>query len=299
MIFLGTRASPLALVQAKKVQDALRHAQHVKNVEIVPMKTQGDQLQIPLADFGGKQLFTKELQDALLSGAIHGAVHSLKDVEEHSLNLIFGAFLERQNPLDVLISHAQVQNIDSKSTLRIGTCSPRRKQQIQKVYPNATILDIRGNVGTRLNKVSIQEFDAIILAKAGLERLNIYSQSDLIASYQNLKMHELPSDIMIPAAGQGIIAVECAPQYRELFECINDKKIEKIALTERMFIKAFNGNCRTPLAAYVYPYADSCDYKMDGFYQNQWRSIDLKDFAYRDLGDIREDVEKFVNTFDK
>lgn len=299
MIFLGTRSSPLAIIQARRVEAALKTAQKTKNVEIVSMKTQGDQLQIPLANFGGKQLFTKELQDGLLSGFIHGAVHSLKDVEEHSLDLIFSAFLERQNPLDVMIVHQDYKDVNVDSEFRIGTCSPRRKQQIQKIYLKAAVLDIRGNVGTRLSKVSSQMFDSIILAKAGLERLNIYSEEDLISLYPNLRMRELPAAIMVPAAGQGIIVVECIPQNKSLFACINDPVIEKVALTERMFIKAFNGNCRTALAAYVYPHADSCDYKIDGFYQNQWQSIDLKDFLHRDLGSLREDVEKFVGSFER
>lgn len=273
---------------------------HLENsIIFMYRKTQGDQLQIPLADFGGKQLFTKELQDALLSGFIHGAVHSLKDVEEHSLDLVFGAFLERQNPLDVMIIHRDYKDVSVDSEFRIGTCSPRRKLQIQKIYQNAKVLDIRGNVGTRLSKVSSQMFDAIILAKAGLERLNINSEEELVSLYSDLRMHELPADIMVPAAGQGIIVVECAPQNKNLFACINDPVIEKVALTERMFIKAFNGNCRTALAAYVYPHADSCDYKMDGFYQNQWQSIDLKEFLHRDLDSLRDDIEEFVNSFER
>ncbi|MBA4248977.1 MAG: hydroxymethylbilane synthase [Candidatus Puniceispirillum sp.] len=298
MIILGTRESPLALVQARRVESALQSAQHEKQVKIIPMKTQGDRLQIPLADIGGKYLFTKELQEALIAGKIDGAVHSLKDVEDHPLGTVLGAFIERQNPFDVMIIHKDFKDIDRNTKFTIGTCSPRRKLQIMKVYPECIVKDIRGNVGSRLNKVSEKYVDAIILAKAGLNRLDIFSDYDLNNLHPNLMMVDLPSDIMVPAAGQGIIVLECAPEKAHLFRCINNVMVEKIALTERMFVKAFNGNCRTALSAFVYSKnAESDDYIMDGFYKNMWKSLVLKDFLHRDLGSLQQGVEKFVSSF--
>ncbi len=298
MIILGTRESPLALVQAKRVESALQSAQQEKQVKIIPMKTQGDRLQIPLADFGGKYLFTKELQEALVIGKIHGAVHSLKDVEDHPLGTVLGAFVERQNPFDIMIVHKDFKEIDQKTTFTLGTCSPRRKLQILKVYPHCIVKDIRGNVGSRLNKVSEKCVDAIILAKAGLNRLGIFTDTDLNELHPDLMMVGLPSDIMVPAAGQGIIVVECTPENAHLFQSINNATVEKIALTERMFVKAFNGNCRTALSAYVHSKKDEpCNYIMDGFYKNNWKSLELKNFQQRDLVDIQEEIHLFVQNF--
>ena len=292
MIRIGTRASPLALTQATIVRDALAHAHPTKRIEIIPFTTRGDSTTKSLHDIGGKALFTKELQDALLTNAIDAAVHSLKDVELHDLPLMLGAYLAREAPHDVLITRKEVlshagfskesyhfqkvlngkaarvtqrnivkylssANIAEDCTnqnlvklVRLGTCSPRRASQSKLAWPEITIVDLRGNVGTRLQQVVDGKIDATILAAAGLIRLGLIGHA-FSEKYPTLQQTPLSIETFIPAAGQGVIAVECRPGDAALFAPINDANTAYCAQLERQFSKHLGGSCRTALGAHV------------------------------------------------
>ncbi|MDP4725323.1 MAG: hydroxymethylbilane synthase [Pseudomonadota bacterium] len=278
MIRIGTRSSPLALIQASLVRDALALAHPHKRIELIPFTTRGDQTTKSLHDIGGKALFTKELQDALLTNTIDAAVHSLKDVELHDFPLALGAYLPREAPNDVLITrknystpaslardarvHDQAPEIltDGSSDYAVrkltelvgtlGTCSPRRASQAKLAWPNITIADLRGNVGTRLQHVVDGKIDATILAAAGLIRLGL--AGDVFAEkYPTLQQTILPIETFIPAAGQGVIAVECRPNDAALFAPISDADTAYCAQLERQFSKHLGGCCRTALGAHV------------------------------------------------
>lgn len=192
MIRIGTRSSPLALTQAMIVRDVLIPLYPKRKIDIIPFTTRGDQTNKSLHDIGGKSLFTKELQDALLSKEITCAVHSLKDVELHDLPLVLGAFLKREAAHDVLIIRKGVYDEKSPAIMNgpvagtftqpllsgiLGTCSPRRCAQTKIAFPNVTTVDLRGNVGTRLKLVNEGVVDATILAAAGLMRLGFNSET--------------------------------------------------------------------------------------------------------------------------
>eukprot|EP01035_Chromulina_nebulosa_P024920 gene24920-32475_t len=257
MIRIGTRSSPLALIQAKMVHDALTRVHPEKRIQIIPFTTKGDRTTQSLRDIGGKALFTKELQDALLNGTIDGAVHSLKDVELHDLPLVLGAHLPREAAHDVLITRKNTNSCDTASGVvddifkgTLGTCSPRRRAQSQLAFPQFNCVDLRGNVNTRLKHVVDGTVDATILAAAGLARLNLQG-SDFDCAYPLLQQRALPVDTFIPSAGQGVIVVECKPVDAHLFEAINDPWSEYCSALERHFSKRLGGSCRTALGAYV------------------------------------------------
>jgi hydroxymethylbilane synthase len=250
MIRIGTRASPLARIQADIVRRALQKNDPTLVVEIIPFSTRGDCTMQSLHDIGGKALFTKELQDALLSHHIDGAVHSLKDVEHHDLPLVLGAFLPREDACDVLITKKGIAPDTLDKTARFGTCSPRRMVQAKGIWPNLTYVDMRGNVGTRLKHVENDIVDVTILAAAGLKRLGLWGNG-FMKSYPTLQQITLSVDTFVPAAGQGVIAIECLPEKQYLFEAINDVNVKQAALIERAFARHLGGNCRTALGAYV------------------------------------------------
>lgn len=255
MIRIGTRSSPLALIQATRVRDALTLIHPSKRIDIIPFTTRGDQTAKSLHDIGGKALFTKELQDALLLHKIDVAVHSLKDVELHDLPLVLGAHLSREVANDVLITRGDVvQNTGDGFPKELsgvfGTCSPRRAAQARIVWPDLSIVDLRGNVGTRLQQVVDGKIDATILAAAGLSRLGLVE--DVFAEkYPTLQQTMLPIDVFIPAAGQGVITLECRPEDAQLFKPISDTDTAYCAHIERQFSKYLGGSCRTALGAYV------------------------------------------------
>jgi len=259
MIRIGTRSSPLALIQAGLVRDALALAHPNKRIEIIPFSTRGDRITKRLHDIGGKALFTKELQDALLANTIDAAVHSLKDVELHALPLVLGAYLPRNAAHDVLITHKNrpldlaagalfLDSVSHKAVL--GTCSPRRAAQATRAWPAIGIVDLRGNVGTRLQHVADNIIDATILAAAGLARLGLVGDA-FARAYPALKQTDLPIETFVPAAGQGILAVECRPDDVSLFAAINDSHTEQFAVLERKFSAHLGGSCRTALGAHA------------------------------------------------
>lgn len=246
MIRIGTRGSPLALKQTSFVVEALQ--QNGVETCVTTYQTSGDRCQSkPLYDMGGKALFVKELQVALLNKEIDIAVHSLKDCEAtHPVGLVLGAVLPRATISDVLISERSFMPGDH---FTLGTASPRRMAMIQQLYPNVQTSLLRGNVQTRLQKLLNAQFDATILAKAGLERLGLLDADGLIG-YPTLRVVDLP---FVPAACQGIIGIECRdndPVLEQLAK-INHLPTYQQAVIERFVIAAMEGDCRTAIGVYA------------------------------------------------
>jgi hydroxymethylbilane synthase len=220
--------------------------------------TTGDKIKDrPLTDKGGKALFAKEIQQALLKKEIDFAVHSLKDLEHNSpLGLTVTAVLEREDCHDVLITPA-INQCHSLATLKpgavIGTCSPRRAAQLLHLRPDLNIVPLRGNVQTRLQKVETEKLDAIILALAGLKRLGLWQENnDQLKGYPQFRIEIIPLDQILPAAGQGILAIECREDdknMKKLLRKINHLDTYQCLLAERALLKEIGGNCYTAIAA--------------------------------------------------
>lgn len=245
-IRIATRNSPLALWQAETVATRLRDAHPGLAVALVPITSEGDQRQdVALSEIGGKGLFVKTLEVALLDGRADIAVHSMKDVTAFVPDgLVIDTVLERGNPLDAFVSH-QAGSIDQLAPgSRIGTCSPRRQAQLRARFPALEFLNIRGNVGTRLSRLDDGEFDAIILACAGLERLALQAR---IAS-------TLDPDISLPAVGQGIVGIESRADdsdVRTALAAIHHEDSYRCLLAERAFCAALDGTCTSPIATFA------------------------------------------------
>ena len=240
---LGTRGSPLAMVQANMVASALcaAHGWDADQVEIVPVKTSGDRIQDrALAEVGGKALWTKELDRALLEGDIDFAVHSMKDVETiRPAEIAIATMLPRADVRDRLIGAESVAALPSGAV--IGTSSPRRSAQLQRLRPDLRITLFRGNVATRLAKLDAGEADATLLAAAGLDRLG-----------QHEIGHAIPVDIMLPAPAQGAVGVETLAaneRVRDLLAAIADRDTMDCVLAERALLRALGGTCHSPIAA--------------------------------------------------
>ena len=239
-IRLGTRGSPLALVQAGLVRDALIAA-HGVAVEIVVIKTTGDAVQDrPLAEIGGKALWTKELDRALLDGDIDCAVHSMKDVETiRPAAITIVAMLPRADVRDRLIGAASIDALPKGAT--VGTSSPRRHAQLLRLRPDLKIVQFRGNVDTRLAKLAGGEADATLLAAAGLERLGRPDIGVPIAL-----------DVMLPAPAQGAVGIEARTSddhMRALLAVLDHPTTRACVLAERALLAALHADCHSPVAA--------------------------------------------------
>ncbi|MBD3308743.1 hydroxymethylbilane synthase [candidate division KSB3 bacterium] len=236
----GSRGSTLALQQTQMVIDLLRAVYPALQIDLQIIKTTGDHIQhTPLAKIGGKGLFTKELEQALYARQIDFAVHSLKDLPvELPPNLGIAAYITRERPNDVLISPAHLSLKDLPKHATIATGSLRRKFQLLRYRADLQIVDVRGNLETRIAKLSKHGWNGLILAYAGLKRLG---KTDLISEI-------IPEDILYPAVGQGIIAVECRddPALHDLFAAINDPATETCALAERAYLRGLGGGCQIP-----------------------------------------------------
>jgi hydroxymethylbilane synthase len=242
MIRIGTRGSSLALAQARGVAGALAGA----DIEIVPIRTEGDRLaEARLALVGGKGLFVREIEEALLRGDVDVAVHSLKDLPAAAPpGLTLGAFLPREDPRDVLVSRRSATLETLPDGARVGTSSPRRRALLLSVRPDLAVAPIRGNVDTRLRKLATDEWEAIVLAVAGLRRLALTPEH----------CAPLDPDVFVPAVGQGIIAVEArADDARTLsrLAVIDDRAARVCALAERAYLARLGASCNTPMAAYA------------------------------------------------
>lgn len=255
-IRIGSRESKLAVIQAEIIRQQIQNAYPEVKTELVTMKTTGDKiLDRSLTDIGGKGLFVKELDRALLDGRIDIAVHSLKDMPmEVSAELPILAYSRREDPRDALILKPG-QNVFPEDGV-IGTSSRRRMLQMQKLYPNSSFRSIRGNVQTRLRKLEEEDYDGTILAAAGLKRLGMESVIGRIFTVEE----------MIPAAGQGILAVQgrredvghwnpgCGAAGHGVdswLDCVRDQSSEWAALAERQFVRVLDGGCTSPVAAHA------------------------------------------------
>jgi hydroxymethylbilane synthase len=243
---LATRQSKLALWQANFVKQQLECAHPQLTIELIGITTSGDRItDKPLADFGGKGLFTKELEKSLLENVADIAVHSLKDVppcRPESLSLT--AFLPRADARDVLLSQHYASLAALPSGAIVGTCSVRRTAQVLAIRSDLEIKMIRGNVDTRIAKLDRGEYDALIMAAAGIERLDLV---DRIREY-------FAPEIMLPAVGQGVICIECRSDDHDvlkLLSAINDLNTEACITAERALIIGLNGNCHSPIGAYA------------------------------------------------
>ncbi len=253
-IRLGTRRSPLALAQAEEARTRLcaAHGWDAHAVELVPVVASGDKVQDrPLAEIGGKALWTKELDAWLLAGEIDFAVHSAKDVETlRPAEIAIAAVLEREDVRDVLVGAASLAALPTGA--RIGTSAPRRAAQVLHLRPDCQVVGIRGNVATRLAKLAAGEADATLLAKAGLNRLG---QGELGSP--------LDPGEWLPAPGQGAILIECraADQaMRALLAAISHAPSHRMLLAERALLAALGGNCHSPVA--VLTAADGGEFNM-------------------------------------
>ena len=245
VIRIGSRQSRLAVIQAEIVKKQIERAHPEVKAEIITMKTTGDKiLDRSLEAIGGKGLFVKELDRALLNGEIDISVHSLKDMPmETDERLPILAYTKREDPRDVLIvKPGKTEEEAGKMGAVIGTASRRRALQLKKLYPNCVFSGIRGNVQTRLSKLEQEEYSATVLAAAGLHRLGMHG---IIGRYFDVEE-------VIPAAGQGILAVQgrkgAACPY---LEGLDDPAARTAALAERAFVKALDGGCTSPVAAYA------------------------------------------------
>jgi hydroxymethylbilane synthase len=244
---IGTRGSKLALFQSNLVKENLKKIYPKYNFELKKIKTKGDLMIDQVLDRKiDKGFFVNEIQKMLINEDIHIAVHSLKDLPvENNEHLIINAVLKRANPQDVLISKNKKQLKDFNSTDIIGSSSLRRKAQLLKINPNLNIVDIRGNIDTRINKMINGEFDGIILAAAGIERLGLQKY---ITEYLEISK-------FLNAPGQGAIAVEIKKSNYELMDItssINDEKTRIATSVERLFMKSMGGGCNYPIAAHSY-----------------------------------------------
>jgi hydroxymethylbilane synthase len=238
---VGTRASELALVQTGWVVDRLSRANPHCQFEVVHIKTSGDRIRdVPLAQVGGKGLFVKEIEMALLDGSIDCAVHSMKDLPgEIPEPLVVAAVPVREDPRDVVVTRRPRAWTEDRSGMKVGTCSPRRAALLRSLVPEIEIVPLRGNVGTRLAKVENGVVDATLLAAAGLRRLGIVPKN-----WEFLD----PTEV-VPAIGQGCLAIEARRgELGELWSSIEDPVSRDGAEAERAFLARVAGNCVTPLA---------------------------------------------------
>jgi hydroxymethylbilane synthase len=244
-IHIGSRKSQLALVQTYWVQAELQKAHSDRSFDVQTMSTQGDKiLDVPLAKIGDKGLFTKELELAMINREVDLAVHSLKDLPTHlPEGLMLGAVTEREDPADALVVHEKFKDQQLETLPEgavVGTSSLRRLAQLRHHYPHLSFKDIRGNLNTRLQKLDAGEFDAIILAVAGLQRLGMGD-----------RVHQIiDAEISLHAVGQGALGIECRsddPEVLELFAPIIHYPTTQRCLAERAFLRELEGGCQVPI----------------------------------------------------
>lgn len=246
LLRIATRKSPLALWQAEHVRDRLIAAHPGLTVELVRMVTQGDKiLDSPLARIGGKGLFVKELEQGMLEGRADIAVHSMKDVPvEFPAGLHLPVVLEREDPRDAFVSNTAASFRALPQRARVGTSSLRRQCQLHALRPDINIVDLRGNVGTRLARLDAGDYDAIVLAAAGLKRLGLAQRITEL----------LDLDTSLPAIGQGIVGIECRSddaRVNALIAALADRDAQTCITAERAFNRRLGGGCQVPIAGHA------------------------------------------------
>lgn len=244
-IRIGTRGSTLALIQSEMVAAAIRAYNPDVSVELVRITTRGDAIiDRPISAIGGKGLFVTEIENAMRAGDVDIAVHSSKDLpSELPPDMVIGAFLPRADARDALVS--SYPGLDAiPAGARVGTSSPRRQSQLRAIRADLELLDIRGNVDTRLRKLDAGDYDALVLAAAGLDRLQVRDE----------RIQPLSVDVMIPAVGQGAIAVEIRAGDADVAAIVaplHDADTADAVVTERAFLAATGGGCDTAVGAYA------------------------------------------------
>jgi hydroxymethylbilane synthase len=243
---IATRPSALARWQTARVIQRLKAAHPGLDCDEYVITTSGDRvLDRPLAEIGNKGLFTGELEEALLSGRVHAAVHSLKDLPvEDTPGVVLASIPEREAAYDALVSAEGLTLFELSEGARVGTCSLRRSAQLLARRPDLTILPVRGNIDTRVRKVLNGEYDAIVLAQAGLTRLGIQAHISAVLSLE----------VMLPAPGQGALAVQCRAndsETLELLAAIHNPVTAAAVHAERAFLSSLGGGCSLPIAAFA------------------------------------------------
>jgi hydroxymethylbilane synthase len=275
---LGTRGSALALAQARKVASAIEAAQRWPEgwVEIVSVTTTGDKVQDrPLAEIGGKALWTKELDRALIEGEVDFCVHSMKDVESvRPAEIHIAAVRPRGDVRDRIIGAESIDKL--KQGARVGTSSPRRAAQLRRLRPDLEIVPIRGNVETRLQKVESGEVDATLLASAGLKRLEIDAGT------------AIPTEIILPAPAQAVIGMECRTndtRTQSVLSTVSNDITYNCVMAERAFTRALGATCHSPVAAFCV--LEDGDLRMRGQLFSEDGSDMVEDRAAFDCGDCK------------
>lgn len=242
-LIIATRKSQLAIWQSEFIKSTLQKQHPNLSIQLQGFKTKGDVLlDSPLAKIGGKGLFTKELEESMLRKEAHLAVHSLKDVPSFfPQGLTLAAVCKREEPNDALLSEHYANLKDLPQNAKVGTTSLRRKMQLLRKRPDLNIISLRGNINSRLEKLKKGEFDAIVLAFAGLKRLNLQNEVRFLQKFS--------LDEMIPAASQGILGIESLDEapILQLLTCLNDKEAMLVSEIERDFIKELEGGCQVPI----------------------------------------------------
>lgn len=246
IIRIATRKSKLALWQANHVSNLLKELPEIEDVELLPLSTKGDQiLDQNLQKIGGKGLFIKELEYAILQNKADIAVHSMKDLPVLLQEEFFiAAVLKRESPFDCLLSKKELKLAELKSGSLVGSSSLRRQSQILKLRPDLKVKNLRGNVNTRIDKLESGDYDAIILAEAGLDRLEL--SSNISQTFSTAEM--------VPAAAQGVIGIECLRQKEEIIDIVsrlNDFETEVTTNCERSVNSALFADCHSPIGSYA------------------------------------------------
>ncbi len=275
-LVIATRGSPLALRQTELVKEHILKTWPEVEVQILELVTTGDrQTKWSLEKQGGKGLFTKELEVALLEGQADLAVHSAKDLPtEMPEGLALAAFLPREDARDVLILREDIE-----LPTFIASSSPRRRAQAKRMMPNAVWSEIRGNVATRLKKIAAGKAEATILAAAGMNRLGI-------TEWPGLRFKPIPVKCMVPAVGQGAIAIQCRVADKERFQTLSDEKTAFAVMLERQFLHALEGGCQVAFAAHYVEDVLHVFHENIGFASYK--------FNERALQDTAEAVDKIV-----
>lgn len=277
VIKIGSRESRLAVKQAEIIRDQIISCDPDISVEIITMKTTGDKiLDKSLEKIGGKGLFVKELDRALMDGRIDIAVHSLKDMPmEENPELPILAYGKREDPRDAILYRSGLEALPEQAV--IGTSSRRRMLQMERLYPGCTFRGIRGNVQTRMRKLETEGYDGTLLAAAGLKRLGM---EQVIGRY-------LSVDEMIPAAGQGILAVQGRKgDVHRWIDSIDVRESRAAALAERQFIRVTGGDCTSPCAAHAQ--VSGNELKLTGLYYNEDAEEYSVDVIVADLSKARQ-----------
>jgi len=264
-ITIGARGSKLSLAYVSKVKNLILESFKDADIHIKTIKTSGDIHQdIKISEIGGKNLFCKEIEENLIENNIDIAVHSLKDMEsvEHK-DLMIGAFIKRNDPRDTLVSKKIKKLSELNSNITIGSSSRRRELQLKKINKKISVVNLRGNIDTRIQKIEEKKLDAIILAAAGIKSLKLENKIGLI----------FETNEMLPAVGQGIIAVQCRKDDKlisDIIKKINDRETSLCAKAERKMLQTIGGDCETAIGG------------LAEIYNN---NLKLKAQLFSDLGD--------------